>query len=168
MYEGRFRVTIQGRKTTFPRKERWHVQRAAFHFAGILFLERRNAFLRGKIAVYEWWLKGLSWHEDILPRTWNWMQEKREKNVKQNSEIIRMHFWYTFDASFSCFDALLMRFSKVHQKRINFASKVHQKNQKMHQKCIKVISECCFGTVFWCSFWWNSCGHKNGPRGYEK
>ena len=198
MIEGRSPLTMKGRKTTFPRKERCMFRGLPSILQGYPFLKEAMPFLEGKLQFVNDESK-VYFDMKVFcqgPETDCKNLRKTPKKKQFQSKILRkkmvhfwctfdallmhffkvMHFWCTFDALFSYFDALLMHFSKVHQKCIKTASKVHQNciktASKVHQKCIKSAPDFSQNFAlelfpFW-SFSYNSCSHKNGPRGYEE
>ena len=167
MIEGRSPLTMKGRKTTFPRKERCMFRGLPSILQGYSFLKEAMPFLEGKLQFVNDESK-VYFDMKVFcqgPETDCKNLRKTPKKKQFQSKILRkkmVHFWCTFDAllmHFWCtflrwctFDALLMHFLAIlmhfwcaFQKCIKSASKLHQKciktASKLHQKCIKSASK---------------------------
>ena len=137
--EGRSPLTMKGRKTTFPRKERCMFRGLPSILQGYSFLKEAMPFLQGKLQLINDESKVYFDMKVFMPRTGDWLQEfkKNSKQIvpKQNSEKIwctldalLMHFlrWCTFGALLMHFLAILMHFWCTFQKCFKTASRVHQ------------------------------------------
>ena len=167
MIEGRSPLTMKGRKTTFPRKERCMFRGLPSILQGYSFLKEVMPFLEGKLQCVNDESK-VYFDMKVFcqgPETDCKNLRKTPKKKQFQSKILRkkmVHFWCTFDAllmHFWCtflrwctFDALLMHFLALlmhfwctFDALFKSASKVHQNciksASKLHQNCIKSASK---------------------------